>query len=250
MLNWLRSLFNRYGFPLAGIWNDFINVLISVQAYDENTFAWISSWITYLYSDFTALNAALWRFVLSTYLPFVNWVQQQLFNMEVREHQDYTQIGNDIAALQNRTNQQIQVTQQTASDGLLGLIKWIISFIFDPLNGLIGRALSWIATEGAYILGLLSSADKLLAWLLKWLLSDWNTLLDKFGKLALSWFLANWRHAEPLVLSTLEDIIARILLGEHYADRASVPGRGKARPAHRHARVAGDHLHSRAATRT
>jgi hypothetical protein len=218
VLNWLRSLYNRYGWPLQGIWNDFINVLSAVQSYDESNLSWVISWINYLYAQSGALSAALFRFVLSSYNPFVAWVERQLFDINVRADQDYKRIGTDIAALQARTNQQITVVQQTVSDGLSGLLQWIIQHIFNPLFGDVTRALDWIAHEGLYVFNLLTHPDLLLAWLLHFLFGQWNTLLDKFGKLMLAWFLGNWKLIAPLVISALEDIIATILLGGHRAD--------------------------------
>jgi hypothetical protein len=239
VLNWLRGLFNRYGFPLAGIWNDFVNVALAVQSWDEGWLSSLTKFVNYVSASLGALGSAISSFIYGSYYPFTRWVQQQLFNTTVREHQDYSQIGNDIAQLQARTNQQVINIQQTVSSDISGLIKWIIQHIFDPLFGDITRALDWIAREGAYVFNLLTHADLLLAWLFHFLLGQWNFLLDKFGKLMLAWFLANWKLVAPLIVSTLEDIIAAILLGACNASSPSLQAWHEAWAKARHAGCSG-----------
>lgn len=211
MLNWLRGLFNRYGGALHNIWNDVVNLVMAVQGFDE---AWLNQLLNIaftLQADIRTVIGSFNGFLTGSYTTFVRWVQQQLFDINVRADEDYKHIGADIAALQARTNQQITVTQQTESSDIAGLIKWVLEHIFGPLSSQIAKALAWIENEGAYLIDLLTHADKLLAWLFAFLFKSWSTLLDKFGKLALAWFLGNWKLVAPLLVTILEDIITSVL---------------------------------------
>lgn len=220
MLNWLASLINRVSGANQQLWN---NVIAVIQAVTN----WLASWITqvetYAGNIATFTNnvyAALFRFVLSEYNPFKSWVQQQLFNIMVREHQDYSQIGNDIAALQARTDQRITVVQQTVSNGLSGLLQWIIQHVFDPLFGDVTQALDWIAREGTFLFDLITHADKLLLYLLKFLAGEWQVLGEQYGKIVVRWLMNNSRALAPAIAIVLEDIIASILLGGRHDGRA------------------------------
>lgn len=211
MLNWLRSLINRVSGAEQRLWNDIINVIMAVQGYDE---AWITQTWNFaqaLLSDIRSVINFINSFIGNTYNPFSRWVQQQIFSINVREHEDYSQIGADIAALQSRTNQQVTIVQQNLSDGLSGIIKWILSHIFGPLSSDIAKILSWIAHEGAFMLDLLLHADKLLLYLLKFLGSQWQSLAGTYGKVVIRWFMANMRMLAPEIISVIEDIITSVL---------------------------------------
>lgn len=216
MGGFLASLYNRFTGALGNLWNGVIDLL---RGYDGYVSGWLQYLLNYsnsILSDARHLSDAFYSFIWGSYWNFTRWVQQQIFQINVREHEDYTQIGNDIADLQRRTSQQITVVQQKESSDFSALIKWIIKTIFDPLFGDIARALGWIAKEGAYVLDLLTHADKLLAWLLHYLIGDWSALSRIFGRIFLSWYKGNWRSIAPVVATILEDIIASVLLGRRH----------------------------------
>jgi hypothetical protein len=211
MLNWLASLVNVVSGANRQLWNNMVAVIQAVVTYFASWITQVETYAGDISSFASALYQALFRFVLSEYTPFKSWVQQQFFTITVREDQDYRTIGGDIAALQARTDKQITIVQQTVSDGLSGLLQWIIQHIFNPLFGDVTRALDWIANEGAFLFDLLTHADKLILYLLKFLGGEWRVLAEQYGKIVLRWFMASIRMLAPEFITMLEDIISSVL---------------------------------------
>lgn len=212
MLTWLTNLLGLFTGALKTLWDDVINVVRALDGYVENKINWIRHEQEHQYNMIVSLSRAFSDFVTNFYAPFVTWVENTFNAQAKRENDDYNRLVKFINDLSRQTSQQITVVQQSSSNGLADLLKWVISHIFNPLFGDITKILDWIAHEGAYLLGLLASADRLLAWIFHYLFSQWSALLGKFGKLALIWFLRSWKTVFPVLVAVLEDIITTILL--------------------------------------
>lgn len=239
MLTWLGSLLGFFTGIFKTLWNDLINIIRAVDGYLESRIAQLQRNDDNLYNTLVSLSRSLGKFVIFDFNPFVGWVDATFNAVVRRENDDYNRLVNFINDLSRKTSQQITIVQQSSSNGLADLLKWVIQHIFDPLFGDVTKALDWIAHEGAYLLGLLASADRLLLWIFHFLFSQWPSLLDKFGKLALTWFLKSWKTVLPILVTVLEDIISAVLLKECHAKPSPVKDWDAARAASCHAASSG-----------
>lgn len=211
MFQYLRGLINFFGGGLNYIWNVFINVIgtvygslnsddMSIYRYAQS----VAAWLRVLTIDWDA-------FIGRDYPAFTRWVFQGLTSLANREQSDFGNLENQVNALARRTAQQITVVQQSSSDGLAGLLKWVIQHLFAPLFSDIAGVLGWIAKEGAWLVSLLSDLEKFSDLIMAFLWRGWLVLFRKYLKEIVVFIMAGWKGWIPAILPVIEDIITSVL---------------------------------------
>lgn len=211
MLGYLRGLLNFFSGGVQAIWNAFLSVIGSVYQSLSDDDARIIAYANAIAAGAWRTAIQLSQFLSGDYPRFVIWVEGKFGWIAQQEQQDFNQCIADINTLAHRTSQNITIVQQQEQSSLLGLIKWIITSIFDPLSSLIGGAISWIENEGKWLFDLLTHLEKLADLIMAFLWSGWLLLFRKYLKAVVAFIFHNWKSWIPAVLPVIEDIITSVL---------------------------------------
>lgn len=214
MLGYLRGLLNFFTGGVRDLWNSVVSLVASVYSSLHDDDAAIIGYAQAIASGLWRLGLSYGQFTQNDYPRFVKWVEGWISTLLQREQQDYNQLIADINTLAHRTTQNVTIVQQQEQSDILGLIKWIISAIFDPLRSLISGALSWITNEGAWLFDLLTHLEKLADLIMAFLWDGWFLLFRKYLKQVVVFIFRNWKSWIPAILPVIEDIIVSIFLGE------------------------------------
>lgn len=230
MLGWLNSLLNRFTGGLSVIWNSFINVLqvvygnLSNSVNDGISYAQaVAAYVQRLSGDFNS-------FIVHDYNTFVTWTANSFSNLQGDMQRGFDRMQQIVDSFHNQDQQAIGVVQENLSNGLSGLIQWVIQHIFDPLFSDIGGLLAWLARWGNWLVDILTHLEKLADLIMAFLWSGWLVLFQKYAKQIVVFIFQNWKSWIPSLLPIIEDIISAIMLTGQVSCGRYLKGRSEARP--------------------
>lgn len=211
MIAWLVGLYNRvYNKPID-LWNAVISTFITVYGFLASVNDVTIRSINAIYVGLWRLGLAWGSFATGTWPQFTQYVNNMFALLWRRIDKDRQDLINLVNDSQHQTNTTLTVIDQNLSNGLAGLLAWVIKNVLLPLTADIGRALAWIGKEGAYVFDLLTHLDKLVELLLAFLWSAWLGLVRKYAKQVILLILASWKTWIAELLPIIEDIIAAII---------------------------------------
>lgn len=211
MLNLLKSAYNLFTKGLSAVYHWVLNAIAVVYTYVNKLFDELGK-------EVVSVAHSLTSFAHSVSV----WVTQAIDNLI----KDIESTGRSIISwatglLNDLRNYAISVYQWAARtfDSIIKSIaaavsyleKWIIQDIYDPLYNFAKKLENWVLTEGAWLYDLVSHPDKLVAWIARYLLSAWLTIIKTWGVPVAKFIMSQWKKFEPDLVSILEDIISKVL---------------------------------------
>ena len=143
----------------------------SVTKYIKGEIASIIKWVVGLYDDLSKYATDLYHWALSEFDYLTKWLSSQ------------------VAAL----------------------INWVIANIWQPLYTSLSGAIQWILKDGAWLWDVVSNPDKLVAWIARYLLDAWLSILTRYAKPIVQYLLKQSMALVPDLVSLLEDVISKVL---------------------------------------
>lgn len=211
MLNFLKSLWGFFTNPIEALWHEVLNIIASVYSYFDSLIssverdlvqAWhafsafadsVSKWVTREVSD-------LLHFIESDFKSIVKWASGLIGDVLGYAESVYQWALRELDKLSS-------FIASTANS----IVRWVISNIWQPLYNDVTSAVNWIDRYGRQVWSLVSSPEKLVAWIAAYLLRAWLRLLTIWAVPITAFILQRARLLIPDLVSILEDVITKVL---------------------------------------
>lgn len=207
---------------LKQAWNDFTSGLSSIYHFILNTIATVYGYINRLFDSLSRYAVGVYR-ELETFAHNVNvWVTRTVSYIYAYIRSEATAIVHWVVGIYDDLRKYaIDVYQWAikAYDYILNwvttvvnaVVKWVIANIWQPLYNSIRSLFAWIEQYGVWLWDVVSNPEKLVAWLMRYLLSAWLYILRTWSAPIVSWLIQQAYRFIPDIVSLLEDVISKVL---------------------------------------
>lgn len=211
MLNLLKSVYNLFTKGLSAVYHWVLNAIAVVYGYVNRLFDALGREVISVYHSLEtfAHNVDVW--VTRTVDTIIKDIEATGHNIVVWATRLLNDIRNYAVDVYQWAVKTFDSIIKSIANAVSSLVKWVIQNIWNPLWNFIRTVENWVVKYGYWVYALVSNPDRLVAWIARYLLSAWLSIIRTWAVPIAQFIMNQWRKFEPDFVSILEDIISKVI---------------------------------------
>lgn len=211
MLGLLKQAWNYFTSGLASVYHWVLNAIAVVYSYVNKLFDSLSRYAIGVYRELEtfAHNVDVWvTRTVSWIIAFIKSEANAIVHWTVKIFDDLRSYAEAVYAWAVKYFDYV-INWVTAN--LAKFIKWIVQDVWTPLYNYFRSLFQWIDQYGNWLWDIVSHPEKLVAWLMRYLLSAWLTILRTWAVPIVAFLIQQAYKFIPDIVSLLEDVFDKVL---------------------------------------
>lgn len=211
MLNLLKQAWNDFTSGISTIYHFVLNTIATVYGYVNRLFDSLSRYAVGVYRELEtfAHNVDVWvTRTVSWIIAFIKSEANAIVHWTLKIYDDLRAYAE---AVYQWALKYFAYVINWVTANLAKFRNWIVQNVWIPLYNYFQSLLSWITKYGLWLYDIVSHPEKLVAWLMRYLLSAWLTILKTWATPIVRWLIQQSYKFIPDIVSLLEDVISKVL---------------------------------------
>jgi ABC-type proline/glycine betaine transport system permease subunit len=211
MLGLLKQAWNYFTSGLATVYHWVLNAIAAVYSYVNKLFDSLSRYAINVYRELETFAHAVNVWVTKEVSWIIAFIKSEANAIVHWTLNIYDDLRSYAEAVYRWAVKYFDYVINWVTANLAKFIKWIVQDVWTPLYNYFQSLFAWIDKYGSWLWDVVSNPEKLVAWIARYLLSAWLTILKTWSGAIVKWIIQQSYRFLPDIVSLLEDIISKVL---------------------------------------